>query len=85
MCNVTLRHVRANIFAMENAINITYSECVFVDLIIEHAMRMGHIVSCGLPDLKYLYTLSHTRHDFRGKKKVTEHKLCVLISSTNFA
>jgi hypothetical protein len=33
----------------ENAISITYSEYVFVDLGIQHKMRMLHIVMCGLP------------------------------------
>jgi BarA-like signal transduction histidine kinase len=28
---------------------ITYSENVFVALSIQHAMRMSHIVICGLP------------------------------------
>jgi hypothetical protein len=31
------------------AINFTYSECMFVGLGVQHAMRMGHIVVCGLP------------------------------------
>jgi len=29
--------------------SITYSECVFVALCIQHAMRMGRIVICGVP------------------------------------
>jgi len=30
-------------------ISITYSECVFVALGIQHAMRMHRTVNCGLP------------------------------------
>jgi len=37
-------------------------------------------VSC--PALQYFSTFSHKRHDFR--KKVTEHKMCVLSFSTTF-
>jgi hypothetical protein len=31
------------------AIRITYSKCVSVALVIQHAMRMRHIVICVLP------------------------------------
>jgi len=30
------------------AISITYSECVFVTLDIQHAIRLLHVVICGL-------------------------------------
>ena len=42
------------------AVGITYSDCVFVALGTQHAMRMRHIVICGLPRSTILfYTLSH--------------------------
>ena len=45
----------------EKAIRITYSECVFVDLSIQHAMRMYHIAICGLPrSATFIHILSST-------------------------
>jgi hypothetical protein len=35
---------------MEKAISITYSEVLLVSLGIQHAMRIHHVVMCGLPD-----------------------------------
>jgi hypothetical protein len=66
------------------AINITQPECVFVALGVQHAMCVRQIVMCGLPAPQNFSTLSHKRHDFRKKKKITERKMCVLIFSTSF-
>jgi len=35
--------------------SITYSECAFVALFIRHAMRMRHIVICGLSGSTILF------------------------------
>ena len=53
-----------------------------VALLIQHAKRMHHIVICGLSGPTIFSALSHKRDDLR--KKVTEHKMCVLIFSTTF-
>jgi hypothetical protein len=62
------------------AISITYYECVFVALVIQHATRMRHTVICAYPAVLYFSTLSHKWHDLR--EKVIELNACVLIFST---
>jgi hypothetical protein len=55
--------------------SITFSEYVSVALFNQHAIRMRHIVICGLlRSTVKVSELSHKRRDFR--KKVTEHKMC---------
>ena len=48
--NVTFRRVSCNHCRSGKAITITYSACVFVDLGINSAMRMRHIIICRLSD-----------------------------------
>jgi len=78
--NVTMKRVRVTSYS-EKLISMTYYVTVLVTLVIQHAKRMRRIVICGLSGFP---TLSHKRHDFRGKKFI-EHKMCVLIFSTTFA
>jgi len=64
--------------------SLNYILHVSVALVKQHAKRMRCIVSssANCPALQYFPTLSHKRHDLR--KKVTEHKMCVLIFCTTF-
>ena len=82
MYNVKLGHVHTTIVAVEKAISITCSVCVFVDLGIQHAMHIPHyhLWPAWLYNIFPLYLI-------QGKifeQKVTEHKMCVLIFSTTF-
>jgi hypothetical protein len=73
-CNVTLRRVRYDC-CHGKAISITYSECVSLALVFQHAMRMrciAHIFICGLP---YFYIISFHKNGI-------DDKICVLIFST---
>jgi hypothetical protein len=64
------------------AVSITYYECAFVALGIQHSMRLRHIVFCGLSgSIKILHISSQAD---RYPKKCIEYKMSVLIVSTSF-
>jgi hypothetical protein len=81
---VTLRARSRNHFCRGKAASITYSECVFVNLVIQYTMRMRRVIlsSVACLGLQNFSTFSHKLHDYR-KRKGTEHKVCVLIFSAS--
>jgi hypothetical protein len=58
--------------------SVIYSECVFLALVIRHALRMRSVIlpSVTCHALLYFSTLSYKRHDYRGKK-FTDYIICV--------
>jgi hypothetical protein len=63
-----VRRVRSTIAALEKAINIAYSDCVFVDLGIQHAMRLCHIFIRGLPHSTLFFHIILQQARFSVKK-----------------
>jgi hypothetical protein len=74
-----LTGVRATLVAVENQLSIAYYECSFAVFGIQQAMRISQLSSVACPALQYPSTLTQKRLD---KKKVIEHKMCVLIFLT---
>jgi hypothetical protein len=52
---------------------ITYSECEFVALVTQHAMRMRRILSLACPALQ---CFPHTDQLSDFRKEVIDHKMC---------
>ena len=71
--NVTVRGVCATVDVVGKQW-VLHIACACVPLAIQHAARMRHTVICTT--LQYFSTLSHKRHDFRKKKKLSNTK-CV--------
>jgi len=66
------------------AISITYSECVFVALIIQHAKRMRHTILLLWPVRLYHIFPHYLINGTIFGKKVIQGKICVLDFYTNF-
>jgi len=63
------------------AINVTYSESVFVILFMQCEMHMRHFIVCGFSGSKVFfphYLINGTIFE----KNVTKHKMCVLVFCT---
>jgi hypothetical protein len=76
--NVILRRVLATIVAVENNNNNILCVCVCSLSYPACNARAEYCYLC--PALQNVFTLSNKWHDFR--KRVTEHKICVLTYST---
>ena len=80
--NITLRRVRVTAVNVEEQKVVTYSECVSVTLVIQHAksIRSNALSSEASMALPYSPTLFHKRHDFLSKTKLLKIR-CVFWSS----
>jgi len=78
-----MKGARVTIVAIEKAVRITYSDCAFEPLVIQHAKRMCHATLSSVDCLAQPY-ISHYHTNgtiFRGKRLLNIK--CVLIFYTN--
>jgi hypothetical protein len=68
--NGTLRRVFVTIIVVGKHLSITYTECVFVALSVQHAERTRRAIlpSVACPTLQHFPTSAQKRHDFFENK-----------------
>ena len=81
--NVTLRRLCVTTVAVEKAISVTHSECVFVALVIRHVMRMRLITLSSVTCLVLPYFSTYLINGRIFGKKCVKHKIRALILYTN--
>jgi len=74
---ITLR-ARSCIHFCSGKTSITYFEYMFVTIGIQHAMRIRHVIICGLPCCTIFFHLPQKPHDFRKKCIVYDWGFSVL-------
>ena len=55
-CNVIMRCIRTATVALENKKSITFSEYISVTLVIQHVVRVRHIVICFCMALQFYFS-----------------------------
>jgi hypothetical protein len=75
-CNVNIEARSCNLFWGGKAISITYSECAFIALSIQHWLHMRHIVVCSLPGSTIIFHFISYITSFRKKKSYQTLNAC---------
>ena len=70
-------------YCYRKATSISYFACLSLALDIQDAVCMRIIVVCDRLAVRYFFTLSDERYDFR-KKKIIGHKICFVFSTIFF-
>ena len=90
-CSHNIRTYKRNIEARSRnhcyrrkTMSITYSECVFVDLVIQHAMRMRHMAVCSLSDCTIFFESLSGKIQISLKSDKNEDKYTYMIISRLF-
>ena len=72
-----------NRLCRRKVICVTYSDCVSVALFIQHANRVCYVILSAVACLAVPYFLHVISYKERSSEEVAEHKMYVLIFSTN--